>query len=224
MGLYQYKKKRRKTVSNLPKKEELNTEIHEDVRPNIVDYSSSSCSSTVGYDLPLPKDFNDSCDTLGYEDEDLQRNIIYENDIETIGYEEGSELNEVLESFCKLLSEMMESLSTEYSTDSNNIIEMLPEHLWKNRTEGESDIESDNYFDEMRSAILKNLQKYIIEEKPDTPTDEHLYTSSSVSSIGMEMENHDFDTCHYHVPQHLQYAVNLIQTKETLVPLIKKKV
>ena len=172
--------------------------------------------------MPLPKDFNDSCETLGYEDEDLQRNIIYENDIETIGYEEGSELNEVLESFCKLLSEMMESMSTEYSTDSNNIIEMLPEHLWKNRTEEESDIESDNYLDEMRSAVLKNLQKYIIEEKPDSPTDEHLNTSSSVSSIGMEMENHDFDTCHCYVPQHLQYAVNLIQTKETLVPLIKK--
>ena len=88
----------------------------------------------------------------------------------------------------------------------------------ENRTEEESDIESDNYFNEMR-----NLQKYIIEEKPDTPTDEHLNTSSSVSSIGMEMENHDFDTCHCHVPQHLQYAVNLIQTKETLVTLIKKK-
>ena len=31
LGLYQPKKKRRKTVSNLPKKEELNTEIHEEV-------------------------------------------------------------------------------------------------------------------------------------------------------------------------------------------------
>ena len=130
---------------------------NEQVTQNIVEYSSSSCSSMVGYNMPLPQDFNDSCETIGYEDENRQRNVICENDIETIAYEEYTELNELLENFTKLPSEMVESLLTEYLTDSNSIINMLPEDVWKNKNEEESDTASDNYSDEIRSAILKNL-------------------------------------------------------------------
>ena len=43
-----------------------------------------------------------------------------------------------------------------------------------------------------------------------------------VSSTQIESEHHDVNVCHCHVPQNLQYAVNLIENKETLEPLIKK--
>ena len=43
-----------------------------------------------------------------------------------------------------------------------------------------------------------------------------------VSSTQVESEDHDANVCHCHVAQNLEHAVNLIEIKETLVPLIKK--
>ena len=37
-----------------------------------------------------------------------------------------------------------------------------------------------------------------------------------------ESDSHDINSCSCHVPQHLQYAVDLIQSQEKLIPVIKQ--
>ena len=37
-----------------------------------------------------------------------------------------------------------------------------------------------------------------------------------------EDANHDLETCSCHLPKHLEYVVNMIESKELLIPLIKQ--
>ena len=76
--------------------------------------------------------------------------------------------------------------------------------------------------DETRTAIIENLQKYILNDSAEVHSVCKASDADVVSSTPMDSEDHDVNVCHCHVPQNLQYAVNLIENKETLVPLIKK--
>ena len=90
---------------------------------------------------------NDSESAIAYDDEGDIVDVLHDDDVSTVGYEE----KEILDKFSYILEQMMSSITTEYSSDPNNIINMLPENSWINYNKIEADL------DETRTAIIENL-------------------------------------------------------------------
>ena len=110
------------------------------------------------------------------------------------------ELEDVLNAFSQISKDMITDISTEYSVD--DYMEYL---VPQNDVEKESE----------REEVMKNLHALL-------NTNKHEYASKGNSENKSNDENHDVRTCTCHVPRHLQYAVDLIESKDKMIPLIKK--
>ena len=107
-----------------------------------------------------------------------------------------AELMEVLDTFSKLSDQMIEEISTEYSMDE--YIDVL-----QKSDEDKENIKGKNAMDR-----LKKIVSFQGEEK--------------LQSDNEEERDHDIETCSCHITIHLQYAVDLIQLKDKMIPLIEK--
>ena len=66
-----------------------------------------------------------------------------------------------------------------------------------------------------REWVLKNLHALLNTKKKQD-------ASNGILEKKSNDENHDISTCTCHIPRHLQYVVDLIESKEKMIPLIKK--
>ena len=108
------------------------------------------------------------------------------------------ELEDVLNAFSQISKEMITDISTEYSVD--DYMEYLVPQI---------DVEKESE----REEVMKNLHSLLNTKK-------HEYASKGNSENKSNDENHDVRTCTCHVPRHLQYAVDLIESKDKMIPLI----
>ena len=110
------------------------------------------------------------------------------------------ELEDVLNAFSQISKDMITDISTEYSVD--DYMEYLVPQI---------DVEKESE----REEVMKNLHSLLNTKK-------HEYASKGNLENKSNDENHDVRTCTCHVPRHLQYAVDLIESKDKMIPLIKK--
>ena len=74
-------------------------------------------------------------------------------------------------------------------------------------------LENDVHKESEREEVVKNLHSLLNTKKNED-------SSNGISEKKTNDENHDVTTCTCHIPRHLQYAVDLIESKEKMIPLI----
>ena len=107
---------------------------------------------------------------------------------------------------------MISSISTEYSEDEfvDSVLQFLPQP--------KEDLNME------RNNIMNELVEYMSDEcnSNQNTNAESEYESNVEREENNHSDEHNYHTCSCHVPQKLQYAVDLIESKETMVPLIKE--
>ena len=152
-------------------------------------------------------------------------NEMHNDNISTIPYSnqedvltKEKELHEILNNISHLSDTIAESISTEYSGDE---FVLLMNAVHKEQNTGESEKENVN-LEEEGKKIVDNIMEIIGSSKVD---DKELgincHTQNDCKS-STDKEEHDEATCACHVPEHLKFAVELINSKDVLLPLIKK--
>ena len=114
------------------------------------------------------------------------------------------DLDNVLEWLTSISDHMFESICKEYSSDEYMNLITIAKDCFKSEDDESSQM-GDNEILEFQKEIIDDLKTYVSD------------TKESESSS----ETYDTSNCAFHVPEHLKYAVNLISSKDTLIPLIK---
>ena len=152
-------------------------------------------------------------------------NVMHNDDISTIPYSneehvmtQEKELHEKLQDISQLSDSIAESISTEYSGDKFVLL-MNSAQKEKDTTESE---EKNVDLDQEGKKIIDNIMNIISSSKGEGM--ELMENTANVSNCesSTEEEEHDETTCSCHVPEHLKFALDLIESKDVLLPLIKK--
>ena len=112
------------------------------------------------------------------------------------------ELNEILDRISTISKEYMTSVGTEYSED--DYVQLMYKQDVQRETE----------------QLMDSIKDYV-HKKECNPKETWNNNEETNIDVNILEETHDYSTCHCHVPQHLQYAVDLIELKAVLVPVIK---
>ena len=67
---------------------------------------------------------------------------------------------------------------------------------------------------EERKEGVEHLKSFVSTENSDNHKDH------DDKNVEEDTSDHDYETCACHLPQSLQYAANLIETKHVMIPLI----
>ena len=152
-------------------------------------------------------------DNNNENDEIVEVTITSGNDNQsTIAYEMDGNLSDILDQISELSSHMISSISTEYSEDEfvDSVLQFLPQP--------KEDLNME------RNNIMNELVEYMSDEcnSNQNTNEESEYESNVEREENNHSDEYNYHMCSCHVPQKLQYAVDLIESKETMVPLIKE--
>ena len=175
--------------------------------------------------------------TEEYSD-NLENTILVENEPNV--YESKNDLHEVLDRFTDLSTSIIESIDTEYSEieemEECKILlncgykegEILDTDLHNIENAGEQIVSNINKFINLPNEIdcSKKRKSDIFDFKKSNKkkcTEKNIEVSSEdiINNTNVD-DNHDIENCSCHLPEHLNYVVNLIESKDVLIPLIKK--
>ena len=171
---------------------------------------------------------SDDISTEGYSSpsrSNKSSNGIHNDDISTIPYSnqesfltKEKELHEILKNISNLSDTIAESISTEYSGDE---FVLLMNAVHKEEKTDESEKENVNLEEEGKN-IVENIMEIIGNKKGDDKKLSTNCTTDDNYKSSSQQEEHDETTCGCHVPEHLKFAVELINSQDVLLLLIKK--
>ena len=150
---------------------------------------------------------------------------MHNDDISTVAYSnqehvitQEKELDDILKDISHLSDTIAKSISTEYSGDE---FVLLMNSARKENDTAESE-NNDEDLEQEGMNIIDNIMNIIRSPKEDgRKVNQNGRTVSNCES-STEEEEHDEGTCMCHAPEHLKFALDLIESKDVLLPLIKK--
>ena len=174
-------------------------------------YRNSDDVSTEGYSCAMKSSksshemHNDDISTVAYSN---QEHIMTQE----------KELDDILKDISHLSDTIAESISTEYSGDKFVLL--------MNSTKKENDtVESeknDKDLEQESKNMMENIMNIFGSPKEDGRKVSQNGRTVSNCESSTEEEEHEERTCMCHVPEHLKFALDLIESKDVLLPLIKK--
>ena len=150
---------------------------------------------------------------------------MHNDDVSTVPYSnkehvltKEKELDEILNNISCLSDTIAESISTEYSGDE---FVLLMNVVQKEENTGDSQKRDVNLEEEGKN-IVENIMNIIGSSKVDERKLSKRCQKVSHCESSTDKGEHDETTCSCHVPEHLKFAVDLINSKDVLLPSIKK--
>ena len=173
----------------------------------------------------------DDISTEEYSNHSEEEITVKSNDI--ISSTSNNDLDEILEWFNDLSKSMIESIATEYSDlEDMEKYTLLLHGGYKETSSSSSELDE---IETVGKQIVSNIQKYINVQSPEMKVrkwkkqEDLQYKFSKRKCIENksmdekdeciiesceEDANHDLETCSCHLPKHLEYVVNMIESKE----------